>query len=126
MRLGPRFAAAVVLTLLAATVPAHADDAAARGEIDGLLTRLRTSGCEFNRNGSWYDAGKAEAHLRDKYGYYVRHTKAVDTEQFIATMASSSSSSGKAYRVRCAGRAEVDSADWFRQALAELRETAAR
>lgn len=118
--------AALALTFAAATPVARADDTTARGEIDALLARLKSSGCEFNRNGSWYDAGHAEAHLRDKYGYYLKHTKAIDAEQFITTMASSSSSSGKAYRVRCAGRAEVDSGDWFRQALAELRESAAR
>src|SRR6478609_474856 len=29
---------------------------AAKAEIDALLVRLMTSGCEFNRNGNWYTA----------------------------------------------------------------------
>jgi hypothetical protein len=112
---------AIALLLALAQPGACADDGAARAEIDALLVRLKTSGCDFNRNGSWYDAGRAESHLRDKYGYYVKHTRAVDAEEFIATMASASSTSGKAYRVRCAGGPERDSGDWFREALAELR-----
>lgn len=90
-------------------------------EIDGLIGALGRSGCEFERNGSWYVAGKAQAHLRRKYEW-LRKRDAVDTaEQFIDRAASRSSISGKPYRVRCAGKPEVDSATWFRDVLRRLR-----
>lgn len=36
-------------------------------EVSFLLGFIDGSGCEFNRNGSWYDSKAAQAHLRDKY-----------------------------------------------------------
>lgn len=43
--------------LYAASLPT-----AARGEIDSLLSRLGSSGCEFKRNGSWHTASEAQSH----------------------------------------------------------------
>ena len=40
-----------------------APDEMARIEIDYLLTRLESSGCEFFRNGRWYEAARARKHL---------------------------------------------------------------
>lgn len=90
-------------------------------EIAGLVEGLGKSGCEFERNGSWYEAGKAQAHLQRKYEW-LRKRDLVDTaEQFIDRAASRSSVSGKPYRVRCPGNPVVDSATWFRGVLQHLR-----
>ena len=36
-------------------------------EVNFLLGYIEGSGCEFYRNGTWYDSQAAQAHLRDKY-----------------------------------------------------------
>ncbi len=36
-------------------------------EIRYLLATVANSGCDFDRNGSWYDSKRAEEHLQDKY-----------------------------------------------------------
>ena len=45
---------------------------AAKAEIDHLLDYLAKSGCEFNRNGSWYGSKEARDHLNDKYQYLLK------------------------------------------------------
>ena len=93
---------------------------AVRTEIDGLLTRLETSGCEFQRNGSWYSGKEARAHLQRKLDYLIDKNMVQTAEQFIEKGASSSSS-GKEYLVRC-GRAEPQPAgQWLSQELKALR-----
>jgi hypothetical protein len=48
--------------------PARATPPAiAQTGINYLLGSIESSGCEFYRNGSWYDSKRAEAHLRSKY-----------------------------------------------------------
>jgi len=115
---------AVVLALsLLVAGAAHAAPLppAAHAEVDALLTRLQTSGCEFNRNGSWYAGADARAHLLKKLDY-LKGKGMVDTaEQFIARGASSSSMSGKPYLVRCAGKAPVESAQWLTTELQQVR-----
>lgn len=107
-----------------AVTPASASPAAAdtaRREIAALIAALGASGCEFQRNGTWYDAATARAHLQRKYDYLRKRDLAPSAELFVERAASRSSISGKAYRVRCPGRAEQPSADWFLQRLRALR-----
>ena len=75
---------------LAAPLPAPL-----RAEVNGLLDHLQSSGCEFNRNGSWYAAGEARAHLQSKLEYLEGKDTIHSTEQFIELGASTSSMSGK-------------------------------
>ncbi|GAA4800474.1 DUF5329 domain-containing protein [Lysobacter hankyongensis] len=114
--------------LLAATMmwaAARPADAApspqAQREIDALIAGLGASGCAFERNGRWYDAKTAQAHLQKKYDYLRKRDMADTAELFIERAASESSMSGKPYRVRCAGKAAEPSAQWFRQRLQALR-----
>jgi hypothetical protein len=110
----------VAAILASTTVAVSAADlpATSRFEIDALLNRLGASGCEFNRNGSWYSSPDAKAHLTKKLNYLVEKKKLDGTEQFIKLAASSSSMSGKDYLVRCGGAQPVASQAWL---LAELR-----
>lgn len=94
---------------------------AARAEVDTLLTRLQTSGCEFNRNGSWYAGADAKAHLLKKLDYLEGKDMVKTAEQFIERGASASSMSGKPYLVRCAGKAPVESASWLKAELQQVR-----
>jgi len=99
---------------------------ATRSEIDGLLSRLETSGCEFNRNGSWYTGGEAKAHLMGKLKYLEDKGMVQTAEQFIERAASSSSMSGQAYLVRCAGAPPVPSSKWLLAQLQAMRTGAGR
>jgi hypothetical protein len=90
-------------------------------EIEGLITALGASGCDFQRNGSWYPSKKAEQHLRRKYDYLRERDKVATAEQFIAIAATRSSMSGRAYSVRCPGAPVVDSAAWLQARLREIR-----
>jgi Family of unknown function (DUF5329) len=94
---------------------------AARAEVDALLTRLQTSGCEFNRNGSWHAGAAARGHLLKKLDYLEGKGLVKTAEQFIERGASGSSMSGKPYLVRCAGQAPVESAKWLAAELQQLR-----
>ena len=119
MKLCPRFAAvcAVIALSLSAAVASAAPSAKAQHEIDALIAGLGSSGCEFERNGSWYDSSKAAAHLQQKYDYLLKKKLVPTTAAFIERAGSQSSVSGKAYQVRCPGQTAVNSADWLKAQL---------
>ena len=98
-----------------------APTAKAQREIDALIAGLGTSGCEFERNGSWYDAKAARDHLQTKYNYLRKHDMADTAELFIERGATKSSMSGKPYHVRCQGKPAETSERWFKQRLQALR-----
>ena len=110
-----------LLWLVLGGAHAQAPDTAARAEIDALFARLAASGCEFERNGSWHDAARAQKHLRRKYDYLLDRDLVPDAESFVARAATESSWSGKPYRVRCGGAAAEPSRDWFLRQLDALR-----
>lgn len=105
----------------AATVAAAPLPASARMEVDALLARLQSSGCEFNRNGSWYAGAEARAHLLKKLEVLEGKDMVQTAEQFIERGAATSSMSGKPYLVRCAGKAPVESAKWLTAELQAVR-----
>jgi hypothetical protein len=113
----------MLLLSLAIAMPASAapPPVAAR-EIESLIAALGASGCDFQRNGSWYPAKKAGQHLRRKYDYLRERDKVATAEQFIALAGTRSSMSGTVYRVRCPGRPIVDSAAWLQARLLQIRQ----
>jgi hypothetical protein len=121
MRYITQFALAACLWTL--TVPLYAAPTAdaTRNEINALLTALQSSGCDFNRNGSWYSGPDARAHLQKKFEYLEKSSALTSTEQFIALGASQSSSSGQAYLVRCPGAPALESKVWLNTQLKVLR-----
>jgi hypothetical protein len=94
---------------------------AARAEIDGLMSWLEASACEFNRNGTWHTATEARSHLLRKLKYLEDRGAVQSTEQFIELAASSSSMSGQPYLVKCGNGAPVQSATWMRSQLQVIR-----
>lgn len=90
-------------------------------EIAQLFAALETSGCRFQRNGSWHEAPQAKAHLQRKYDYLLKKRRLTTTESLIDLAASRSSVSGSAYRVQCWQSAPVDSAAWFTGRLSAIR-----
>mgnify|MGYP004541626193 CR=1 FL=1 len=116
----PAIASLLLLSLLPLSV--HAEPApAARAEIAHLIDHLTSSGCRFQRNGSWHAPAEAARHLRRKYDYLLKRDLVGSAEDFIARAASESSITGKPYQVRCGTAAPVASAAWLRSELATYR-----
>jgi hypothetical protein len=115
----------MVLTclLVAPAIVAAPLPPAARAEVDALLSRLEASACEFGRNGSWYPATEAKAHLLRKLGYLEDKGLVQTAEQFIERAASGSSVTGEPYLVRCGSDAPVQSGAWLRAQLKAMRAT---
>ena len=96
-----------------------------RAEINALMARLESSGCQFNRNGDWYTGTEAKAHLLKKLDAAERQTTVTKTEQFIELAATRSSMSGQDYQVKCGPAAAVSSAIWLGAQLQILRSSPA-
>ena len=90
-------------------------------EINSLLEYIGTSGCEFYRNGTWYDSKRAQAHLRMKYQILLRRNLITSSEDFIALAASKSSITGQLYEIRCTDGSVEASGHWLSAELARLR-----
>jgi len=110
---------AIALVWMAA---AHAAPTpAVKAEVEYLLSAVATSDCRFYRNGTWYDANAAAAHLRLKYESLTARELIRDTEDFIDRAATKSSLSGRDYAIKCEGRAEVSSRQWLTDLLISYR-----
>lgn len=106
---------------MAGVVAQAAPPAPAQREITQLIDALGQSGCEFQRNGKWYPAGEAQAHLRRKYEWLLKRDLVASAEQFIQRAGTESSLSGKPYAVRCPGQGAVPSAQWLGARLSAIR-----
>jgi hypothetical protein len=95
-------------------------------EVEYLLQYIETSGCSFYRNGTWYDATHARAHLSTKYDYLTERQLIGNAEDFINKAATRSSMSGKPYKIRCNDGVEVESGPWLRLVLAKYRASGKR
>jgi hypothetical protein len=112
---------AMSLAILAMPVWSAEPDAVTRTEVTHLLKYLETSGCQFQRNGSWYPPARAASHLNQKYEYMLKKGLVTNTESFIEGAASESSASGKPYSVKCGNAAAVPSAAWLQDELRKFR-----
>lgn len=97
-----------------------------KAEIEALLASLQASGCQFNRNGSWYTGAEAKDHLLRKLEYLEGKGTVQSTEQFIELAASRSSASGKPYQVRCGSESPMESGLWLTRQLSIIRPVAGR
>lgn len=116
----PAFFAFALLTFCAGLVAGPLPPLA-HAEVLTLLSRLEASGCQFNRNGSWYSGAEAKTHLVRKLDYLEGKGMVHSTEQFIELGASTSSSSGKDYQVKCGTAEAQPSAGWLRRQLEQMR-----
>ena len=119
MKSRPLWLAAMCIFLVGAV--RSAPPSAVTTEVDYLLKQVESSGCEFYRNGTWYDAAHAIAHLRMKFDYLVARNMIATTEDFIDKAASKSSLSGKPYRVKCSDGLEIESGQWLHAVLERYR-----
>lgn len=113
-------ALAALAALLVATHAAATPDAKATREIDHLLAFVAASDCRFLRSGAEYDGKAARAHLERKLD--VARSMLSTADQFVDHVATGSSLSGEAYKVRCGSR-ELTSRAWLRGELDDYRKT---
>jgi hypothetical protein len=111
----------VLAGIVAGAVVAAPMVPATRAEVEALLAKLESSGCEFNRNGAWYAAAEAKQHLQRKLDYLEQKGLVQSTEQFIEMAGSTSSVTGQPYLVRCGNGAVVRSATWLTSQMQALR-----
>lgn len=114
----------LVLGLVPAPRALGETPAVALTEINYLLTFMGASGCEFYRNGSWYDSRTAQAHLRDKYVWLAARDRIKTAEDFIEQAATRSILSGEPYAVRCGPAAPISSNRWLHEQLGRYRAAA--
>jgi hypothetical protein len=119
LRAAAVFGIASSLTFFSLARAAPASDV--QMEIGYLLQHVEESGCEFYRNGIWYEGKRARAHLRDKYDYLLARNQIDSAEDFIEKAATKSSLSGRPYEIRCKDGIVVSSNVWFRNVLAVFR-----
>ena len=112
----------VTLLTAGASSWAAAPSKAARAEIQQLLAFVANSGCQFNRNGTWYPAPEASAHLADKERYLAERGQITSAEDFIAKAATKSSMTGKPYTVRCGSEPVIASDEWLTAELRRFRQ----
>ncbi len=117
-----RTAVLLLLTLGAWPGSAAPLSTAAHAEAVILLQALQKSGCQFNRNGSWYNCTEAQAHLTKKLDYLEGKGLIHTTEEFIQAGASTSSMSGQPYLVRCGTAQPVESKTWLLEQLKVVRQ----
>ena len=110
-------AAALAAPSYAAATP----DAKATREIDHLLAFVAASDCRFVRSGSEYDGKAARDHLARKLD--VARPMLSTADQFVDHVATGSSMTGEAYKVRC-GTREITSQAWLRGELDAYRKSA--
>ncbi len=115
----PLLALIIALNLLPAA--RAAPPAAVAIEIEYLLGFIAQSDCQFFRNGTWYDAQRAQAHLRAKYDVLAANNQIKTAEDFIEKAASYSRFSGLPYQIRCGTGAAMSTNQWFSDALAHYR-----
>lgn len=111
----------ISIAMLALPVWSAAPDQITRAEVAHLLQYLESSGCQFQRNGSWYTSQRAARHLNQKYEYLLKKSMVTNAESFIERAATESSASGKPYSVKCGDAAAVPSAAWLRDELQRFR-----
>jgi len=110
-----------LLLLLPSLALAGEPSLAARQEIAHLINYLNGSGCQFNRNGTWYGASEAADHLNLKYAYLLKKGRVSSAEEFIARAASESSMSSKPYQIKCGANPAVQSGPWLKSELVKYR-----
>jgi hypothetical protein len=113
------------LLLINFTGPAVAGDPGPtfEKEVAHLFEYLKTSPCEFNRNGTWYKADTAVAHLHRKYEYFRNRGLITSTEDFIEKAATGSSISGTPYLIRCGNENPVKLNARLNEELARYRKS---
>ena len=116
-----------VMAIIAQGASAHGEAATTAGEIDHLMAFVQSSGCEFNRNGTWYPASAAHDHILKKLNYIRDRTTIPSAEYFIQEAASRSSMGDRMmYQIRCNNSPVQECRGWLLGELNKSRIRAAK
>ncbi|OUR70527.1 hypothetical protein A9Q73_00005 [Bermanella sp. 47_1433_sub80_T6] len=88
-------------------------------ETQHLLNFIKSTQCQYERNGTLHNGVEALQHIEKKYQYYLDDIHS--SEDFIKYSATKSQMSGKKYRVHCPGQAIQDSHAWLKAELEKYR-----
>ena len=88
-------------------------------ETQHLLNFIKTTQCQYERNGTLHNGVEALQHIEKKYQYYLDDIHS--SEDFIKYSATKSQMSGKKYRVHCPDEAIQDSHAWLKAELEKYR-----
>jgi len=89
-------------------------------EINHLLDYIKTTPCEYERNGTTYKGSEAVVHVQKKYDYFK--DKIASAEDFVRLCATKSELTGRAYYVQCPSEAKQESAAWLLKELKQFRQ----
>ncbi len=99
--------------------PAYANQATIQLETQHLLNFIKTTHCQYERNGTLHNGVEALQHIQKKYQYYLDDIHS--SEDFIKYSATKSQMSGNKYRIHCPGQAIQDSSVWLTDELKHYR-----
>lgn len=91
----------------------------AQKEIQHLLTYIKATPCDYERNGSTYKGSEAVVHVQRKYDYFKDKIKTA--EDFVRLCATKSELTGQTYQVQCPNEAKQTSATWLLTELQKFR-----
>ena len=109
---------AIIVTLYASVVNADVLPEQ-KLEIEHLLSFVKTSPCEINRNGDLHKGNEAVSHIKKKYEYFKSDIKT--SEQFIEYAATKSTFSGRHYMVKCGEGKSFKTKAWLLEELRNYR-----
>ncbi len=85
-----------------------------------LLDFVANTACKYERNGTLYGGIEAQAHIKNKYYYFIE--KISSAEDFIKYSATRSTLSGKKYKIFCEDMPVQYSGEWLLEALKDFRQ----
>jgi len=89
-------------------------------EIMYLLDFVANTACKYERNGTLYGGIEAQAHIKNKYYYFIE--KISSAEDFIKYSATRSTLSGEKYKIFCEDMPVQYSGEWLLEALKDFRQ----
>ncbi|MCV6620908.1 MAG: DUF5329 domain-containing protein [Cellvibrionaceae bacterium] len=109
-----------VMVLAIGVVPADASEPTkSQQEINHLLVYVKSTNCQYERNGKRHSGKEAVKHIQRKYRYFADEIKTA--EDFIRLCATKSTMSGKYYKVHCAEGKAIKSVNWLNEELLRYR-----
>ena len=88
-------------------------------EIQHLLNYVKTTPCQYERNGDLHAGKDAIKHIQKKYDYFEDEIQS--SEDFIKYSATKSTISGRKYHVICKNKSKQESAAWLLEELKRFR-----
>jgi len=105
----------VILFSLFISTTGHAISQGTQLEIQHLLAYVKSTDCQYERNGTQHTGVEAVEHIKKKFDYFLDDIKTA--EDFIEYSATKSKMSGRKYKVHCKGMSEQTSHDWLTKEL---------